>query len=109
MIIGRDFFKSHGVIIDHSNDSVIIDDLKINLNSIHSISNSFIEDEDYSFNSSGCSHEFSIQDKLASLSNQLQELKEQHLFVKSQTEASSLVSLPLAQLVNSQANKNYDA
>ncbi len=97
------------VIIDHSNDSVIIDELKINLNSIHSISNSFIEDEDYSFNSSGCSNEHSIQDKLASLSNQLQELQEHQLFVKNQKEASSLVSLPPAQLVNAQANNTPEA
>ena len=34
MILGRDFFVKHKVIIDHSNDSMIIDNIHVNINSI---------------------------------------------------------------------------
>jgi hypothetical protein len=45
MIIGRDFFKAHNVVVDHANDSMVVDSIVISLNVIHSIATTFLNEE----------------------------------------------------------------
>jgi hypothetical protein len=45
MIIGRDFFKAHNVVVDHANDSMVVDSVLISLNVMHSISTTLMNDD----------------------------------------------------------------
>jgi hypothetical protein len=45
MIIGRDFFKAHNVVVDHANDSMVVDSIVISLNVINSIATTFLNGE----------------------------------------------------------------
>ena len=50
MIIGRDFFKQNKVIVNHANDSITIDEMQININTICSISTKPTFDDKEYFN-----------------------------------------------------------
>jgi len=45
MIIGRDFLKKFGVSVNHSNDSLVIDDSEIHVNVVKAIANSWLSEE----------------------------------------------------------------
>jgi hypothetical protein len=44
MIIGRDFFKAHNMVVDHANDSMVVDSVVISLNMMHSISTTLMNE-----------------------------------------------------------------
>jgi hypothetical protein len=75
MIIDRDFFKAHDVIVNHANDSMLVDGLNINLNTIHSISTHIFEDRDDELTDQP--PEVSIQEQLKIIHKKLSELTSQ--------------------------------
>jgi hypothetical protein len=75
MIIGRDFFKAHDVIVNHANDSMLVDGLNINLNTIHSIATHIFEDRDDELTDRP--PEVSIQEQLKIIHIKLSELTSQ--------------------------------
>ena len=46
MIIGRDFLKKHGVLVNHANDSIVIANNNVHLNTVEAIGNVWL-DEDF--------------------------------------------------------------
>ena len=75
MIIGRDFFKAHGVVVDHANDSITVDGLNININTLETISTDSFSDNENINDSDQPTFEISILEKLDSVTKQLNELK----------------------------------
>ena len=73
MIIGRDFFKAHNVVVDHANDSMVVDSVVISLNVIHLISTTLMN-EDNEFIDTNEPYE-PIDKQLISLQKQIDILK----------------------------------
>ena len=73
MIIGRDFFKAHNVVVDHANDSMVVDSVVISVNVINLISTTLMN-EDNEFIDTNEPYE-PIDKQLISLQKQIDILK----------------------------------
>ena len=74
MIIGRDFFKAHAVKVDHSDDTMTVDGMQIQLNSLSGmLSKSFQEEEDDFLDTN--EPKVSVHEQLKNIQEQLSELK----------------------------------